>query len=423
MQKILTCVILLLALSPSAQAIQETASIEIPNMRIYSVKAIESLHNAHMDLLAAGQVRQDQQDNALIIALSPTKDQYQEMAREVFSLAPKGNACKTRIRSLVCIRGSSPGQCLVIVNGKAGPENQEIGFLRSYVLTPEGFTLADHREFHDPAKAYTHGYPLLQEDINGDGKNEIIYGGFSGTHDRDTADIRIFEVRKQGKLSRIEHFQKHHLESLPLRVNALASGDLDGNGSPEIVAAGRTVTENVEHAALVVFSEDHKVWKILRELKNSRYRYATITDLTGDGQQDLVLGGRITLQGSLYALVDIWQVAQGALHLKSRFCFTGAGSTRLRLVEPLPTSSKHLIIGGRLEALGKDHKQWKGFLQEMSYTSGVLSLSSIPRILAKSWETRVRTFDISEQTLFVAGFAKKKHGKSSSAFIRVYQLQ
>ena len=424
MKKIFLVVVAIMSFHMPVYAFSEheVSSIQIPGMRFYSVKAITSRAKDRMDLIAAGQIKQNDRNDALIIAFSIINGKYNELSREVFSIGPKGAKGTTRIRSLVCNNMPSTNQCLVVVNGKAGPEHREMGFIRSYVFD-SAFQLVDSIEFSDSDTSYTHGYPLIQADINKDGKDEIICGGFSGSNDRDHADIRFFSIGKNGHLSPIKGFQKDRFNTLKLRVNSLASGDLNQDGTLEIVAAGRTVESDIEHAAFTVFSDQALIWKKLDDLGSCRYRYATVTDMTGDGHPELVLGGRINQKDTKYALVDIWKVHNGKMNLISRYRFTGAGSARLRVLEPLPKGFPgRLIIGGRQETIQNGRLKWKGFLQQVTFESGTLFPCSKPIILDKDWETRVRTMDVYKNSLITAGFTEDKT-KASAAFISVYPLK
>jgi hypothetical protein len=421
MKKMFLVAVAMMGFHVPAHAFHEVVSIQIPSMRFYSVKAMNLLPEGQLNLLAAGEINQDNRTDALIIAFSITDGNYKEIAREVFRGGPDGNTGKTRIRSLVCIKQPSTNRFLIVVNGKAGPENREVGFIRSYVYH-NAFNLVDSIEFSDPDTSYTHGYPLIQADINGDGKNEIIYGGFSGHKDRDRANIKVFSIGEHGHLARIKGFNTDRLDTLRLRINALTAGDMNGDGASEVVAAGRTLENDVEHAAFAVFSDKTLIWKQLNDLGTCRYRYAMATDMTGDAHPELVLGGRINQGDTAYALLDIWQTHNGDMRLISRYRFTGTGSTRLRVVEPLPGPPGRLIIGGRLETLQNGHMKWKGFLQKMTFESGILSPFSKPVILDKDWETRVRTMDIFENSLITAGFTEDK-SKASKAFISIYQLK
>jgi hypothetical protein len=275
-------------------------------------------------------------------------------------------------------------------------------------------------EFSDPDTVYTHGYPLIQADVDGDGKREIVYGGFAGDKNGDHADIRIFSLGGDGHLSRLEGYPTDRLNRLPLRVNALASGDFDEDGTWEIAAAGRIVDNDAEHAAFAVFSGKHLIWKKVVDLGSCRYRYATVMQ-TVEGKPSLVLAGRVNQGDTLYALLDIWQYQDHDMNLVARYRSTGAGSTRLRLVEPLPGLPGRLITGGRLEVLENGRLRWQGFLQEMFVESGTLSPSSRPAVLDKDWETRVRSMDIMENLLITGGFTEDRD-KASTAFISVYQL-
>ena len=105
------------------------------------------------------------------------------------------------------------------------------------------------------------------------------------------------------------------------------------------------------------------------------------------------------------------------MNLISRYRFTGAGSTRLRVVDALPAGfSGRLIIGGRLETIQNGRMKWKGFLQQVAFESGTLFPCSKPIILDKDWETRVRTMDICNNSLIIEGFTEDKT-KASTAFI------
>jgi hypothetical protein len=401
-----------------ADAFQEVATIQIPNLRFYSVKAVHVLRGGSMDLLAAGQIDRDYGHDGLVAAFSMENGRLRETAREVFRVASKGN---TRIRSLIHMRVPGQERSLVVVNGKGGPENQETGFIRSYGFDGKAFHPVDSIAFSDPETPYTHGYPLIRADVDRDGKDEIVYGGFSGEHDRDRADIRIFSVKEGGRLSPLKGFQTDRLKNLRLRVNALTSGDIDGDGRIEIVAAGRTVEKDMEHAAFALFSEQDLLWKQVSNLGMCRYRHATITDMPG-GKPALVLAGRIQQGDTLYALLDVWQEQGGEIELVSRYRYTGAGATRLRLVEPLPASPGRLLTGGRTEVLENGRLRWQGFLQEVSLESGILSPFSKPILLDLDWETRVRAVDVLKSGLLTGGFTEAK-GKASAGFISVYRLK
>lgn len=421
MKKMFLFALAIMGFHVPTHAFHEVVSIQMPSMRFYSVKAITLLPGGRLDLLAAGEIKQNNRHDALIVGFSITNGNYKEIAREVFHIGPDRNTGKTRIRSLLCIKEPSTKRYLIVVNGKAGPHDREVGFIRSYVFD-NAFSLVDSIEFSDPDTSYTHGYPLIQADINGDGKNEIIYGGFSGANDRDRADLKVFSIGEQGHLSRTKGLQTNRLDTLRLRVNALTSGDFNGDGAAEVVAAGRTVKEDMEHAAFAVFSDQALISKQVNDLATCRYRYAMVTDMTGDGHLELVLGGRIDQGDTSYALLDIWKAHKGDMHLISRYRFTGAGSTRLRVVEALPGLPGGLIIGGRLETLHNDRMQWKGFLQQMTFESGTLFPCSEPVILDKGWETRVRTMEIYQNSLITAGFTEDKT-KASRAFISIYELK
>jgi hypothetical protein len=209
---------------------------------------------------------------------------------------------------------------------------------------------------------------------------------------------------------------------LRLRINALASGDLNQDGKIDVVAAGRTVQNSIERGAFAVFSDSSLMWKQLDTIGHCRYRYALVADITGDGKPELILGGRMDQGKTRIAMLDVWKVNKKKVELVSRYRFTGAGSTRLRLVAAQPGDSRRLIIGGRIQTIQKNRLMWKGFLQQVTFRSGVLSPSSEPVVLEKDFETRVRTMDVIGNTLIAGGFTEDKT-KASSGFISIYTMK
>ena len=75
-----------------------------------------------------------------------------------------------------------------------------------------------------------------------------------------------------------------------------------------------------------------------------------------------------------------------------------------------------------METLQDNRMKWKGFLQQMTFESGILFPYSKPVILDKVWETRVRAVDSCRNLLITAGFTEDK-AKASTAFISIYQLK
>jgi hypothetical protein len=404
-----------------AHAFDELASHEVSsNIRFYSVKAMPCGPDGRLNIIAAGQIKNGDGDAALMIAFSFRDGVFKEIARNIFLLNADDHPGKTRIRSLIAINRSGSNQYFILVNGKGGPPHREKAFIRSYSF--EGtFQLIDEMVFSDPEKAYTHGYPMIEADVDGDAENEIVFGGFSGNEDHDHADIRVFSIGERGHLARKTSLRTHRLRGFPLRVNALASGDLTGDGAAEVVAAGRTVENDQERGAFLVISKQNTIWKHLKDTGSCRYRAATVADMTGDGRQELILGGRIDQGGDTHALLDVWRIRHQDAQLLSRYRFTGAGSTRLRVLARPSGNRGRLIMGGRMETLQGDRKRWKGFLQETTFRSGHLSSSSKTLIFDKGWETRVRAIDVVGNFVTPAGFAVDKT-KASKGFISVCRL-
>jgi hypothetical protein len=84
-------------------------------------------------------------------------------------------------------------------------------------------------------------------------KMKSFTAGFQEIMTETVPTSRFFSIGEDGHLSRIKEFNTNRLDALRLRINALTAGDMNGDGTSEVVAAGRTVEKDIEHAALLSF--------------------------------------------------------------------------------------------------------------------------------------------------------------------------
>lgn len=169
---------------------------------------------------------------------------------------------------------------------------------------------------------YTHGYGLAVADVDGDGHPEIVGGGFSREGDTERGDLRVWRQRGVAlDLVARHHFAERGEEST--RVNAVAIADVDGDGRPEILTAGRhgphdhegtgheKKRKRKETGSLRAFHLDgdrlveqaHFRWKVGA---TTRIRALTTLDRDGDGRHEVVVAGQCERGGQACLALLRW---------------------------------------------------------------------------------------------------------------------
>jgi hypothetical protein len=411
------CTIALFSTIPAnGENLKETAAYRLENGRFYSVTAVDMDGDGEEEIIAAGQVSRDSQVLGYIAVLKvkEKKGRFDRLGDEEFAVEQNDLQRPTRVRSLAVVRNRSTGKWEIFTSGKGGDDLTGVGFLRKSVYHDGSFRESDAemRYFAVKGKAYTHGYPLEAADLDGNGRPDIVYGGFSGKEERDRADIRIAHTDKRGRL-RLAPVKPFADLSVPLRVNALAVEDLDGNGKKEIIIAGRTRTKKGQHASFAAHRAGRTIFQAYEGETASRLRCLLTADLDADGVTEIVTGGRLDSGGSSEARLDVWHLQKDAFVLKSRYRWTGDGSTRVRALKRLGKGPS-FIAAGRTEVRNEGGLFWQGFLRRFSFDDGMLLPAGKPVMLEKGWETRIRAVTIwNHRHLLAAGFTKDEAGNTT----------
>jgi hypothetical protein len=387
--------------------------------RFYSVITADLDGDGTTEIIAGGQKGPQKSHQGYVAAYALKENRLCRLSEDTFSVTFDGRKMATRIRSIVALKDPDSAQWEIYVAGRGGKDEAGIGFLRKSIFHPseKRFQEIDTHAFYSPEAEYTHGYPISLWRFHGEKNPCVVYGGFSGSQKGDKADIRVFRTGAR------KHFKDCFLRPfadlpIPLRVNALSTGDIDGDGKEDILIAGRTKTDTVEVAAFACWSNGRVYHEVLQESIPSRWRTLLITDLNNDGKCEIITGGRIDVGELFLARLELWHFDSQSFRLTSRYCWTGDGSTRLRALALHP-QRRFLSAVGRSQLLSNGDPVWQGFVRQFSLEKGRLVTIQKPFYLKEGPETRIRdaTF-LREDQLLTAGFITTPE-KRDTGFIMV----
>lgn len=347
-------------------------------------------------------------------------------AEDMFSVEHKGKKWPTRVRTVAVVNRPGGKNTDIYITGRSGSDEEGIGFLRHYrwennMLSPTRTVVMSQKQ---EGIVYTHGYSLKTGDIDGDGQQEAVYGGFFGRAinqhlSEDFSDVRVFSKTPGGSIeeSAIKPFEKL---KIPLRVNALEVKDLDGDGKAEIIIAGRSRQGDHEYSAFAIWSGGRISYHIDREQSlPGRFRTVMAADIDGDGKNELITGGRIDMDKRMVADLQIWELTADSVSMTARYNWTSEASTRLRALAPAPGNS-HFVAAGRTELLHSgDSPRWIGFIRRFQLKDNSLWPVDLPFLLDKGPETRIRDIKFLGNNRYLCSGFIMKDKKKSAGFVLI----
>jgi hypothetical protein len=268
---------------------------------------------------------------------------YRQRGAEWVPLAEGGwdGGPGSTIRNVQIADVDGDGRLEVVALGRVGA-TPWVAKARVAVLAPSGATLAVRAEVEWQTGTYTHGFGLAAGDLDGDGKAEIVTGGFQGEPAREVGFVRVWSMtggKTGGKLALRAELVLDGQGATGMRVNDLAIGDVDGDGRPEIVAAGRRGPRKQQDVKLRLDQRreagDVSVLAFTGSALAVRARYAwtkgtslrlrsvALADTDGDGAQEIVVGGQYDADGK--ASLGLFALERGKLVLRDDASTAAAG--------------------------------------------------------------------------------------------------
>lgn len=348
-------------------------------------------------------------------------------ARDLFYVSNNDRRWSTRVRTVATVHSPGSRDVDIYVCGRGGKDEEGIGFLRNYTwknntLTPgQTFIMQQKQE----GIVYTNGYSLKTGDIDGDGQQEVIYGGFYGRAinenlSEDFPDVRVFKKNANGLMeeSPIKPFEQLQI---PLRVNALEVKDIDGDGKAEIIIAGRSRQGDLEYSSFAIWANGHVSYHVNREQAlPGRFRTVMAADIDGDGKDELITGGRLDMGERLAADLQIWKLTPRDVTMLARYNWTSEASTRLRALAPTTVNNQFIAVGRTQLRQSGDSPRWIGFVRRFQFQNGSLWPIDLPLLLDKGPETRIRDIKIIGPNRYLsAGFIRQSK-KKSTGFVLIF---
>lgn len=404
---------------------QGTLFLPVPDARFYTALDVDIDGDGKMEIIAAGQQGSGHDHAGLIALYSIKNDKLEPLSRYVFKVTHQGKEQPTRIRSIVVLPHRNSGLLEVYTSGRGGADEEGIGFLRQSVFSIEtkSFKEITTHIFQQKNSSYTHGYPLnliqLPQDAAG---TAVVYGGFSSNPggSGDIADVHIFKKGASGKISETPLRPFADLK-IPLRVNALAVADVDKDGSEDVLIAGRTIVEEKEQAAFACWFHDKTLHTIFSDALPGRLRTLLIQDIDKDGKIEIISGGRSDVGDASLGRLDLSYLEGDSLHQQSRYCWTGAGATRIRALAPYPQGSAFFAVGrSQVRVPGKNRPLWAGYIGKFGIRDGRIVPCAEPRYFRLAKETRFRSaVYFGQDRLLISGFTLDKEKKSTAIIMLV----
>ncbi|HEY5927699.1 MAG TPA: VCBS repeat-containing protein [Kofleriaceae bacterium] len=350
--------------SPQAAKVVREEASDVGETRLFSAGVADLDGDGSLELVAGG-------FSAEKAGRHPTIRIYRQNGDTWTPLAEAGwdTAADSMVRNVEIADADGDGKLDVIAVGRVGNTPKDAS-ARVTVFGLDGGKLVPHAEATWKNGMYSHGYGLAAGELDRDGTVEIVTSGFEFDGTLETGFIRVWKVENRALVLR-SAVTLDGQGSPGMRVNDIAIGDVDGDGVPEIVAAGRhgplktadskVLAKRREAGDLSVLSfVDGKLQIRARyswaKGTSARFRTVALVDLDANRSLDIVVGGQYDADGK--AALATFTFANQKLALKQDASSTAEGvSGEVKdLVTVASGPTTHVLatgaLGGRPARLG-----------------------------------------------------------------------
>lgn len=206
------------------------------------------------------------------------------------------------------------GRPEIVALGRVGA-TPHLARARVAVFALEAGKLVKRTELDWSDGTYTHGYGLALADLDGDQRAEVITTGFKLVGESEQGFVRVWSQRGDTLTLRAEQSLDGG-DYAAMRINDVAVGDVNADGKPDIITAGRRgavkkapgankdLSKRREAGDLSVLTfSDEKLAVLARydwvKGTSLRLRTVVVDDLDGDKRADIVVGGQYDADGKL----------------------------------------------------------------------------------------------------------------------------
>ncbi len=271
-------------------------------------------------------------------------------------------------------------------------------------------------------------------DLDGDGKLELVVGGFSAEDGGRRSTVRVY--RQDGD-SWTPLAEAGWDDGDGATIRNVEVADVDGDGKPDIVVLGKIgASSHVARARLAVFDlVDGKLAKRAEsEWQHGQYTHGyglAIGDVDGDHKLEIVTGGFQFDGTTETGYVRVWSMAKGTLALRAETTLDGQGASSMRVndiaIGDLDGDGKaDIVVAGRHGPLKNDESKEQldkrrevGDLSVLGFAGDKLTIQTRAS-WAKGTSLRIRSivaadFDGNHRDEIIAGGQYDADGKACLA--------
>ncbi|HEX7839562.1 MAG TPA: VCBS repeat-containing protein [Kofleriaceae bacterium] len=316
-----------------ATVVREESSAQ-GETRLYSGGVADLDGDGTLELVAGGFSGEAKGRRSTILVYRQHGESWEPLAE-----AGWDDGAGSTVRNVQIADVDGDGRLDIVALGRVGPTSHEAK-ARLAVFDLQDGKLVERAEIQWQSGRYTHGYGLAVADLDGDGKPEIATGGFQFDGTRETGYVRVWSM-SSGKLELRAQTTLDGQGSPSMRVNDLAIGDVDGDGRPEILVAGRhgplkteDTKENLDNRrevgdlSVLTFARDKLAARTRYSWARSsslRLRTVVVADLDGDRHNEIVAGGQYDADGK--PCLGLFGFEHGKLVLRDDASSTADGVT------------------------------------------------------------------------------------------------